>query len=637
MSIKYATAAEAEKGATPVLSLKDYFSQQYALVIPPWQREYTWRSGQLNGEGEVYRLLEDLQEFFDNGDTEYLLGVITLANTEETIDTFPAKYIVDGQQRTVTLLIFFMCCYEYLARAGQIRIEQVELMNALKQMVGIDTKLGQTVMRVRFDQKSANSILQKIYTWMTSVEEDLIEKNKYLEVDEKYSETQINLLETREYISKMLEEKDSTKGFFVGKLPEVLNKILNSVRVIQLTLDSQNEALEVYDRMNDRGVRLNSADLIKNQLFMHIDDDDFGKVSVAWNEMTKSLLKQSVKKLKDPVFLVRSHASMIWGSTVKEKLLANKYREEYLGKHKPVDFAAQLSQYAKELENLYSDSNPFPMLHCAQYLGVVQHVPLLLAGTLIKDKQVQAHFYDQVGGRAALSALSREFPPHLETIFPAWANKIHESLDGLTIEGLNAIFDEYAFKRSEGKAATAAYKEERIRTLALEMSLWQVNIASQKRKIRASLALMSWWLDRYTGAQNAFNIGNYFSSRGPRSWDIDHVAATAWKETPLDKLQSDGIGNLVLLEPTDNRLAKNISPQGKDTEYQQSGIVLTKTLSDSPLAGGVAKKYSEVRELCELEQYHWELASWNPASVTSRQSFYEKLLQGILFRKIQLK
>ena len=30
-------------GGIPVLSLKEYLSQDRTLVIPPWQREYSWK------------------------------------------------------------------------------------------------------------------------------------------------------------------------------------------------------------------------------------------------------------------------------------------------------------------------------------------------------------------------------------------------------------------------------------------------------------------------------------------------------------------------------------------------------------------------------------------------------------------
>ena len=54
-----------------------------------------------------------------------------------------------------------------------------------------------------------------------------------------------------------------------------MEKILKNVKVIQLSLDNQSEAIEVFDRINHRGMQLSGADLIKNQIFQMVPDASF--------------------------------------------------------------------------------------------------------------------------------------------------------------------------------------------------------------------------------------------------------------------------------------------------------------------------------------------------------------------------
>jgi uncharacterized protein with ParB-like and HNH nuclease domain len=77
----------------PVVSLEEYFNQHRTLVIPPWQREYSW------GDQQVETLLDDLKNFYENrGVSQYLLGSIILC--EENVDGEKSEpLLIDGQQR----------------------------------------------------------------------------------------------------------------------------------------------------------------------------------------------------------------------------------------------------------------------------------------------------------------------------------------------------------------------------------------------------------------------------------------------------------------------------------------------------------------------------------------------------------
>ena len=636
MSIKYANEKQIEKGeVTPVVSLRDYFSEEHSMVIPPWQREYTWRSGELSGEGEVYRLLTDLQAFAESDAEQYLLGVVTLANIKNS--QFGSRAIVDGQQRTVTLLIMFMCCLEFIRRDKVVDFGHTEIISDLKRMVGIDNE-STSQMRVTFAQDDANKILQKFYTWAVSPIEDLKEKNAILKIENTYSETQVNLLETREYISERLEDPDSQTGFCVGKLIESLKKILTSVRVIQLTLDSEEEALEIYNRMNDRGVRLNSADLIKNQLFMSTEPEEFGQISEEWNSMTKFLNSQDNGKIKDPVFLVRSHASMFWGKTIKESSLASQYERNYFP-HKealtPLGFTKELKRLADEGSTVYGGSE-VESLFASQYLGVVQHFPLILAGTYIQNKEAKVYFFNQIGTRAALAALSKEFPPQLESIFPTWANEVYSARESLTVSDLKSLYKELAFKSTRTGGSSEKYEADRRASLLEQIDEWKFGTGSQKRKIRASLALMSWWTDRACKAENEWTVSHYFNSKGKTAWDVDHVGATAWQESSDEILDKDSIGNLVLLEGRSNKKAQAKSPEKKKEEYRDCSIILTKRLLLDPLAPKHNEPLIKIEKQCGISDYEWKLEDWSVDSLNSHQNYYKGLLSGILFRKVEL-
>src|SRR4051794_39747576 len=80
------------------LTIKQLFGNTDALYqIPRYQRPYKW------GDDQLEKLWDDLHDAQEN-EPNYFLGSIITAKPE---DTSTYLDIVDGQQRTTTLLILF--------------------------------------------------------------------------------------------------------------------------------------------------------------------------------------------------------------------------------------------------------------------------------------------------------------------------------------------------------------------------------------------------------------------------------------------------------------------------------------------------------------------------------------------------
>jgi uncharacterized protein with ParB-like and HNH nuclease domain len=249
----------------PALSIEHYFTQDFALSIPPWQREYTWDSS--DADGQVPVLLEDLRNFYLNkGKEEYLIGAVILCDTNDEKN----KHLIDGQQRSLTLYLLLMCCEKYL-RKNKIYSPGDYLFQTRLHNVINASELGFTA-RVTFNQEKANAIMVKIHDWAKA---DSPEADAWLKEIDSYSQTQKNLLTVVQYFYKQLEEG---KWIEKSELIQAIDKIIKGVKVIQLVLDNQSEAIEVFDRINHRGMQLSGADLIKNQIFQMVTDEKFEEI-----------------------------------------------------------------------------------------------------------------------------------------------------------------------------------------------------------------------------------------------------------------------------------------------------------------------------------------------------------------------
>lgn len=607
----------------PVLSLHKYLSQEARLSIPPWQREYSWVYGD-KGEGEVNTLLEDLKAFVDDKDRdEYLIGAVILCPSPQQNE----MYVIDGQQRTVTFSLLMMCCLKYISKV-QKDLDDYVFLTKLQSCFDRGTQFV-NMPSVSFSQPKANEIMEAIRTWMVT---DSDEEDRRLQDTEKLSQTQKNLLAVVKVFYKSLKDQS---WIVDADLKPALKKIMDGVKVLQLVLDDERSAIEVYDRINNRGRHLSGGDLVKNLMFQAVTDDQFDQISENWTEMVQTLQKTKSGKLQDPTFLMRSIAWTLQdGKPTYDSLPRFFGRRLSLEPSKPdhldpMKFADEISDSSDALLNFvelkHRQHGTLPELMVSQNLGSVQHYTVLLAGERIVSSEAFSHLYRQVARRTATYIFSQERPPEFETVVNKWAVAVRAAGPLATIEDLDNIFK-----------AQADFKPAMVEQMYTNIHNWDYRRASDKKKIRAALALMSWWIDQ---ADPNAPIQDYFRTKKQKGekhgWDIDHIDARANEASTLSELEKNSFGNLVLLSPSDNRAAKNAAP-GDDVKvnsYNHSKIVLTKTLGPSDGFSPAIKKHLEnISRDANLEM-SWNLASWNSQSVRARTEFYARILHFILVGK----
>jgi predicted nucleic-acid-binding protein len=473
--------------------------------------------------------------------------------------------------------------------------------------------------RVRMNQSHANEIIEEIWHWSNAsagVAEDFFEKT------DKHTTTQQNLAAVVKYIYETQFEKQGwiDKEKFVN----AIETIMNSVRFVELSLDNEREAISVFDHINDRGVGLSGADLIKNRIFQYVEsEDDFAIISASWNVMCRTLRNSTVTRLHDPKYLLRALA---WTQSEGKKITYDKLAE-FWGERlknsatKATDMAQDFDTDAVYLTN-YSDlkhdvHGKFDELYMAKHLRSVQHYPLLLAIRNYSDPKVFKRVIKQVSNRTVFYVLAQERTQEFETIIPKWASDLANLGSKATIDKVDEIY-----------AKQALIKDSDFDKLFAEISGWNYEIASDRVKIRAVLSHLSWLMDGYLGKLNA-DTTEYFRTRKRKNekfgWDIDHVLP---KSKGSQSEFVNGIGNLVLLFPQDNRGLQDKMPQEKKTTYIQHPIYLTKTMSGlNELDQGDQKKINKLLSEAGISSLDWDIKDWTDASMVARTKFYFDLLK----------
>jgi hypothetical protein len=617
----------------PIISLKDYLSQDRVLVIPPWQREYSWSTSE---DEQVDTLLKDLLKFIQNPKaTEYLIGSVVLC----TLPTQEKKpLLIDGQQRTLTLTLLLMCCQKYLKTFSLIDGNDnadTQLNSELTNCID-GNPYGVLKARVEMKQSDADVTLRELYEWSTLAGE--FDKNVFKNMDKK-NLTQKNLINTAEFIFRTMvgNEKLGKDGKMTGKpgnwlapteMKAGINKLLHSVKFIEISVDDKRESISVFDHINNRGMSLNPADLVKNLMFQSVKDSEFNQISNDWNLMTDTLMATKKSRLQDPRFILRAISHVEYGAHESYDNLDvywSKKFEENAAKStegiNPIEFSKKLPVYATSLKSLVLRENTFKFplseIYLSGDLGSVQHYSVLLAGTHLSSKETFNLLCRQVNFRTLLYMLAGEKTQSFDAMIPDWAAAVRALSENAT---KNDLVKAYMDNAKPDDKLFASLKE--------NMLEWDYTTSSRK-KIRSVLALLS--VEMNSLCNQAIRIEDAMRARKiageNHAWELEHVL-------PQSKGKGSSvhsIGNLVLLSSSDNNDLSASDPDKKIDHYKHSSLILTKTLSGITFPNSnQEEKIKSLLKSLGIENVGWDLHTWGEKAISARADFYHRYLTQII-------
>ena len=183
------------------------------------------------------------------GYPHYFLGTII------TIDESGTRYIVDGQQRLTTLTLLLIYINHKRKRSkGIVDLAPMIFSESYgKKSFNIDIDGRRDCMQALYDGKGVASL-----------------DRSDLSVD--------NLIERYEEIDELF--PDSLKG---DALPYFVDWLLESVDMVEIEAQNDDDAFTIFETMNGRGVSLSQADMLKGYLLANINSPN-----AEWMERSKS-------------------------------------------------------------------------------------------------------------------------------------------------------------------------------------------------------------------------------------------------------------------------------------------------------------------------------------------------------------
>lgn len=219
--------------------------------VPPFQRPYAWEAEQVDD------LWDDLISTLEDG---HFLGTVVLSETDDA-----STQIIDGQQRLTTLLILLGLIRDEYDRLGSNysgRIQQLMLADSYAH--GDDTfrlRVSEANWRPFRDLvlRSADDPERLTEAKMVSLPKDMRARNTSL-VDNR------NRLDGR--LKDWLAQHEGPER--VRRLERLEKSIVGKIQMVAIRVGSVTDAFLLFETLNDRGLQLSAADLLKNHLLAQV-------------------------------------------------------------------------------------------------------------------------------------------------------------------------------------------------------------------------------------------------------------------------------------------------------------------------------------------------------------------------------
>lgn len=246
--------------ATPE-PISDVFTREF--IIPEFQRPYSW------DVHDCAQLFSDLADAFRNSSKEqkYFLGSIIYYPDPESDKIWN---IVDGQQRLTTLMMLMRALYEKVG---------VKKYNSLKEMF---YKVDREVTRDVID----GAVRLESRVQPEDKRNDLDDLKKALDRDfsgmSKKNPFKLNYERLAQDLENWWQNNESERDNFIKFLR-------NKVVLLPIECESEDDALTLFEIINNRGMPLDDADIFKAKIYNAVDKNEKAQFVESWGHLKDHL------------------------------------------------------------------------------------------------------------------------------------------------------------------------------------------------------------------------------------------------------------------------------------------------------------------------------------------------------------
>lgn len=580
---------ESPKIESADLNLDTLFKDFYC--VPDYQREYVWE------EEDVSQLLQDIyDEFYEaNGHPitgpEYFIGSVVACTDDHGV-----FQLIDGQQRMTTIYLVLCAIRDHLK---DLNAPIGDVLAGYIRSVAMDEQGNETNrFRLVLQYEDSRDVLERIAGGETSLDEIDDETVSIEHLKVAYQTVRTFLRE------RFDEDPAAVKQFF--------GAFMKRVKLIRIVTPRLSHALKVFETINDRGVGLNAVDLLKNLLFIRVQEAEHPKLKNLWKDFINRLEKVREKPLRFLRYFVMSEYRGDWSKPLRAEQIYDWFRKNVNTcgiDSDPIAFVKLLKKRAGFYEHFLKGKDPHGSPnHHLQNIAIVagraarQHMILLMAATHLSPQQFN-RLTRATENLICCFVVTKESTKTLERWFGQWAGE-------LRAVQTDADLDAFLLKRINTEIAA--------RQKAFEFALKELTLGRlQKYKVKYLLAKLTQHIERVAWNNPVHDSLDLYVSK---KVEIEHIlpqrpsssVRAAFDKADEYDAYKQRLGNLTLLEKVINVVNSNRPFHEKVDGYKESALLLTKSLHEKPSLG----KNSSLNRAVELLP---EFEGWDSDAIDRRQ------------------
>lgn len=341
------------------VKLENVLARAVKYVVPHYQRNFEWKR-------------DNAEEFWQDIQTPgTFLGTIVLNVSRE--ENGQEIEIVDGQQRFTTIFILLAVLRTQAKNVGNLRQAQ-----AIQQFISfLDNTSGEETSTKMIASSSVRDVFEETianFDW----------NGRSFKIDQlSNKKRQVNKISP---IYNFFLEK--IKKFDGDDIKNILTNLYSSV-FVEIEIQKTEDAFEIFERTNARGLDLNAADLLKNYLFSQEDLED---VEERWAVIVENsengilrmikhfyVAKKGAVRKRDLFARLKNYGEIIGANQFLSELVRFSYLYNLILKKSADDFIEYGRDYGiKYFQTQYNAEYLNRSLDAINLFGISQSYPLIL-------------------------------------------------------------------------------------------------------------------------------------------------------------------------------------------------------------------------------------------------------------------
>lgn len=276
--------------------IQKIFNDDFVFTIPQYQRPYAWKTEQAE------ELLDDLVAFIGHGEViiddlpPYFLGSIVLIKGDE-----PKSEVIDGQQRLTTLSILLSVLRSLM---------QPRYANALTSYLYQEADLFANLPnRYRLEIRERDKLFFQEYIQNEGGIKKLITLDP-----SNISDSQRNIRDNALLFLQRLRDTPEHQLILLAQ------SIINRCFLVVVSTPNFDSAYRIFSVLNDRGLNLSHADILKAQIIGEIPQLEQTKYTEKWEDIEEDLGRETFQSLF-------AHIRMIYRKVKLQDTVLEEFRD----------------------------------------------------------------------------------------------------------------------------------------------------------------------------------------------------------------------------------------------------------------------------------------------------------------------